>query len=37
MAKTIDQVLYSGSPCDDLALGLQILPCVGVVTVTWRL
>jgi len=29
--------LYTGSLCDDLALGLQTVPCVGVVTVTWRL
>jgi len=29
--------LYSSLPCDDLALGLQTVPYVGVVTVTWRL
>jgi len=29
--------LYTGSPCDDLALGLQTVSCVGVVMVTWHL
>jgi len=31
------QILYSGSPCNVLALGLHIVPWVGVVTFTWRL
>jgi len=29
--------LYTGLPGDDLALGLQIVPWMGVVTVTWCL
>jgi len=28
------EILYTGSPCDALALGLQTIPSMGVVTVT---
>jgi len=31
------EILDTGSPCEDLALGLQTFPCIGIVTATWRL
>jgi len=36
MAKARHQILYTGSPYDALALILQTVLRVGLVTVTWR-
>jgi len=37
MAKARDFKFCTLVPCDDSALRLQTVPCVGVVMVTWRL
>jgi len=37
MAKGRLLILYTSSPGDGLALGLQTVPWMGVVTVTWCL